>query len=107
MDLAFSVDLQLIIQLLVSTVLPLIVALVTKRTTPGGVQAVLLATLAVVSSGLTELLASIRADEPFDVGVWLVAAIGSFVVGVATHYGLWKPTGTTTKALAVGDKTLS
>lgn len=103
MEFAIGIDVALIIQLLISTILPILVGLVTKRTTPGGFQALLLAGLAIVTSFLTEFLSALSRAGTFDFGVWLVGAITSFVVAVATHYGLWKPTGATAKALAVGD----
>lgn len=102
MNVTFGVDPLLIIQLVVSTVLPLLVGLVTTRLTPSSRQALLLAGLAILSSGLTELGESIAAGTAFDFGVWLVGAVGSFVVAVAVHYGYWKPTGVTDKALAAG-----
>ena len=104
MNVEFGVDLALVIQLLISTVLPIIVALVTKWDTSRPTRALLLALLAAISSGLTELLHTIATDATFDLGVWLVAAIGSFVVAVATHYGLWKPTTVTARALSVGSE---
>jgi hypothetical protein len=104
MDIDFEVNWALIIQTLIATVLPLIVGLVTTRVTRGIVKALLLAGLSIISSGLTQLLAAITAEETFDLGTWLVAAVGTFAVAVATHYGLWKPTGTTEKVQAVGAK---
>jgi hypothetical protein len=99
-DVDLTANWALIIQTLVSTILPLLVGLVTKKVTRSGVKALLLAGLAIISSGLTELLAV----ETFDLGDWLVGAIGSFAVAVSAHYGLWKPLGASAALQAVGDK---
>lgn len=98
----FSLDPALVVALLVSTVLPVLVGLVTTRVTSGGRKAVLLAGLALATSLLTELGSAITAGEPYDVGLGLMLAIPVFVVSVATHYGLWKPTGASTAVQRVG-----
>lgn len=91
--LEFTLDPALIIALLVSTVLPLLVGLVTTRVTHGGVKAVLLAALALVTSLLTELGNAIAAGVSYDVGRGLLLAIPVFLVAVGMHFGLWKPVG--------------
>jgi hypothetical protein len=100
----FSVDWPLIISTMISTILPLLVGLVTKKTTSGGLKAVFLALLAFVNAGLTEVYIAITEDVTFDVGTWLVGAIASFAVAVGSHYGFWKPTGVTGAVQAVGSK---
>ena len=92
--LTFSLDPALVIALLVSTILPVLVGLVTTRVTSGGVKAVLLALLALFTSLLTELGRAIADGVPYDIGLGLLLALPIFVVSVAMHYGLWKPTGT-------------
>lgn len=89
----FNVDPQLIITLLVGTVLPLLVGLVTKVTTSGGVKAVLLAALSLASSLLTELGVAIANGVPYDLGAGLLVALPTFLVAVGLHFGLWKPVG--------------
>ena len=103
MDVSFAVDWPLIIQTLISAVLPLLVGLVTKSSTHRTVKALLLAALSIISSGLTELLAAMNSGEVFDFGTWLVGAIASFAIAVSLHYGFWKPTGVTGKVQAVGE----
>lgn len=98
MNLAFNLDPALIIQLLVSTVLPLLVGLVTKTVTRGGVKAVLLALFALVTSLLVELGNAIAAGVTYDIGQGLLLAIPTFLIAVGMHYGLWKPTAVATKA---------
>ena len=92
--LTFSLDPALIIALLVSTILPVLVGLVTTHVTSGGVKATLLALLALLTSLLTELGRAIADGVPYDIGLGLLLALPIFVVSVSMHYGLWKPTGT-------------
>ena len=95
---SFTLDPALIIQLLVSTVLPLLVGLVTKTVTRPGVRAVLLATFALATSLLVELGNAIAAGTVYDIGQGLLLAIPTFLIAVGMHYGIWKPTGTAVKA---------
>lgn len=97
----FTLDPALVIQLLVSTVLPLLVGLVTTRVTHGGVKAVILAGLALATSLLTELLAAVTAGVAYDLGKGLLLALPTFLVAVGMHYGLWKPVGAASAAQAV------
>lgn len=99
---AFTLPPALVIGLLVSTVLPLLVGLVTKRVTNSGVKAVLLALLAAVTGGLSELGAAIAAGTTYDVGLGLITALTGFLVAVGLHYGLYKPTGISNALQGVG-----
>lgn len=100
----FAVDWPLIISTLISVVLPLLVGLVTKVTTASAVKALLLAGLAFLTSGLTELYVALTGGEAFDVGTWLVGAIASFAVAVGSQFGFWRPVGATAAVQAVGDR---
>lgn len=100
---AFTLEPALVVQLLVSTVLPLLVGLVTKTVTHGGAKAVLLAALALITSLLVELGHSIAASVPYDVGAGLLLAIPTFLVAVGFYYGLYKPTGVALKAQELFD----
>lgn len=102
MDISFTLDPYLIVALLVSTVLPLLVGLVTTRVTHSGAKALLLAGLALATSLLTEIGVAINSNEPYDLGQGLLLAIPTFLIAVGMHYGLWKPTTTTAKVQAVG-----
>lgn len=95
---SFTLDPALIIQLLISTVLPLLVGLVTKVTTNASVKAVLLAGLALVTSLLTELGQALSIGSTYDVGRGLLLAIPGFLVAVGMHFGIWKPIGATDAA---------
>lgn len=99
---AFTLDPATVVQILVAIVLPVLVGLVTTRVTSGAVKAWLLAGLSLTTSLLVELGRAIAQGVTYDLGVALLAAIPAFVVSVATHYGLWRPTGVTDKVQAVG-----
>ena len=64
----FTIDPWQVVQLVVAVVLPVLVGLVTTRTTSPGLKAVLLAALAVVSSLGTEALAANEAGQTYDLG---------------------------------------
>lgn len=90
---AFDVPLIPVLHLILGVVLPVLVGLVTTRATSAGRKAVLLAALSVVTSLLTELIAALQAGTVYNLGLALVLGLGTFIVAVATHYGLLKPTG--------------
>ncbi|MGW4270885.1 hypothetical protein ACWEGQ_00610 [Streptomyces seoulensis] len=88
--------------LAISVVLPVLVGLVTTRVTHPGVKAVILLFLTAVNGFLVEL-----ADphpDGYRVGSALILWGVSFGTGVLAHFGLWKPTGVSAKAQAVGAK---
>ena len=91
---AFTLDVATIVQLALTVVLPIIVGLVTTRVTSSAAKAWLLAALTLVTSLLAELARAIAAGAVYDLGVALLIAVPAFAISVATHYGLWKPTGT-------------
>lgn len=99
-----DVSWPLIIGLLVSTILPLIVGLVTKYETRSGVRAVLLAALAAVTGLLTELGNAIQTGTTYNLGTGLVLALTAFLVAVGIHFGLLKPTGASDAVIAVGSE---
>lgn len=90
---SFQPDLGGLLSLAVTLVLPLLVGLVTTRLTSSGTKAVLLVTLASVTTVIQAWLASVNAHVPFD---WMTVVFNAVIntgVGVAAHFGLWKPTG--------------
>lgn len=91
---AFTLDPATIVQLALTVVLPIIVGLVTTRVTSSAAKAWLLAALTLLTSLLAELARALAAGTVYDLGVALLAAVPAFAISVATHYGLWKPTGT-------------
>ena len=98
----FSVDPALVIQLVLSTLMPLAVGVVTDRVTSGKVKAWLLAAFTLITSIVTGIGDALASGTSFDIGLALILAIPAFVVSVSTYYGLWKPTGIAVKAQDVG-----
>lgn len=94
----FDVPLYLVLSLCASTIFPLLVGLVTKRTTDRRLKAVLLALLAVLSQLLVEVAEALQNGSEYNLGQALVMGLVSFLVAVGTHYGLLEPTGLTEKA---------
>lgn len=97
-----DIDTPQLVAFLIGTVLPLITGLATRWNAPAGVRAVVLLALSGITSVLTELLTSLNANTPFDLGATLLAALATFLVGVGTHFGFWKPTGAAGAAKATG-----
>lgn len=93
MDITFNIGIGQILQFVVAVFLPVLVGLVTKSSTSASKKAILLLGLSVVTSLLTEILNAVQSGGVYDLGVGLLAALTTFVVGVSLHYGLWKPTG--------------
>lgn len=106
MNIVFSVDPAMAVQLILAVLLPIAVGLVTTRVTAAAKKAWLLAGLTLATSVVTQLASAIAAAAAFDVGVALVAAIPAFAISVASYYGLWKPTGVGQAAQDVDSTTL-
>ena len=100
--LAFTIDPLALVQLLLAVVLPVLVGLATTRVTSPARKAWALAGLTLLTSLLLELARTIEAGGVYDIGVALFLALPAFVVSVATHYGLWKPTGVSAAAQDLG-----
>lgn len=100
----FDIPLPLVVGLLVSIGLPLLVGLVTKTVTHSGVKAALLAALSAVNGLLVEFSAALSENEPYNLGTGLLLALGSFLVAVGIHYGIYRPTGATQAVQEVGVK---
>jgi len=102
----FNIDWVQVLTFVVAIVLPLFVGLVTKLTTNPAARAILLALLSAIAGFLAELLNALQSHTSYDVGTALLTWIGIFVVAVASHFGVWKPTGVSAKAQAAlgGDK---
>lgn len=88
-----------VLSLLIGVVLPILVGIVTKRTTHPGLKATLLALMAAVTGFLTELAAH---PHDFALSTAALAWLGTFMVAVATHFGFWSPTGISGAAQDVG-----
>lgn len=84
--------------LLVTVLLPVAVGLVTKASTSGAAKAVLLALLSAFTGVASALIQANQTGEPVDLYMLALSAVSVFVIAVATHYGLWKPTTVSAKA---------
>ena len=89
----FTMDAALTIQLILTVLMPILVGLITKKTTSSAIKAWLLAGTTLATSVLTGLYDATINSGVFDLGTALLVAIPAFAISVATHYGLWKPTG--------------
>lgn len=88
----FNTDWVQILGVLLGTILPLVVAVVTRASTNASTKAIILAALALVTNLLTGIEGALAAHTPFNVGSALILGIGTFVVAVASQFGLWAPT---------------
>lgn len=79
-----------LVTLIVGVFLPILVALVTKTASSPRVKAVLLLVLSGVSAVLNSWLV---APQGFDWAQAIWGAVTTFIIGTATLFGLWKPTG--------------
>lgn len=91
-----------LVQLLASTVFPLLVALVTQRDTHAGRRAVLLALLAGATTLASALATALQTGAPFDLLAALAQFVLSFLVAVGMHFGAWKPSGLAAVLQSVG-----
>jgi hypothetical protein len=96
-------DAQLL-SFIIGIVLPVLVGAVTRYAASGALRAVLLAALAGTTAVLTEWGRVVAAGDAFVWQASAFAALGTFIVAVSTHFGLWKPTGVSeaVKLLPVG-----
>lgn len=78
---------------IIGIALPLIVAAVTQHVTSPAAKSLLLLALSGLTSVLTEWLTAMNNDAVFNWQQSLFGAVLTFVVGVGTYAGLWKPTG--------------
>lgn len=90
---AFTLDPATVVQLALTVILPILVGLVTTRITSSAAKAWLLAALTLITSIVAELARALATGTTFDVGAAVLVAVPAFAISVATHYGLWKPTG--------------
>jgi hypothetical protein len=92
-----------LLTLLVSLVLPLLVAVVTTRLASPGLKAVVLAFLAALTGFGSELLDALVNHTAYDVGAAVFAWTYSFILAVVAHFGALKPAGVTGSRGAVAN----
>lgn len=78
-----------VVTLIAGTLLPLLVGFVTKLGAPPGLKALLLLVLSTASGLLTQ--AAVNDGVAVISKQAFMLAAGTFIVGVVTHKGLWKP----------------
>lgn len=94
-----------ILALLVQVGLPLAVGFITKRSMPSRTKAVILLLLTVITQVVTTTLEAMNSGAAFELKAVLYNIAIGFVVSVAVHYGLWKPTGAANAAQDTGPVT--
>ena len=98
----FDIPLLQVLIFVGGTVMPVLVGLVTKRSTRPGTRAILLALLAVLAQLLAEVIRALETGMPYNLGQGLLLGLGTFVVAVSVHYGVLKPTGVSEAAVSAG-----
>jgi VIT1/CCC1 family predicted Fe2+/Mn2+ transporter len=96
------IDLAQTLSFVVGVLLPVLTGLVTKQAASGSVRAVVLLALSAVSGFVSNWLDAVTTHVPFNVGTTFITVLGTFVVGVAAHFGWWKPTGVSDAVKRVG-----
>lgn len=91
-----------VIAALLGIVLPLLVALVTKRVTSSAVKGMLLTSFSVAAGLLSELGHALTTGESFDPVAWLIVTLAALVAGQTTYSAIWKPTGAAETLQLVG-----
>ncbi len=88
--LAFAIEAQTV-QLILGVILPLIVGVVTKANASKSVKALVLLILSLIGTTLSGAIgddgAAVFSQE------MLSGIVQTWVVAIATYYGLWKPSG--------------
>jgi hypothetical protein len=102
MIVTFEPTIVQVLTLLAGFGIPVLVGLVTKFSTSGAVKAVLLAALALIAGVVAEAITAAQAEEAFDIFGSIYGFAGTFIVAVAAHFGIWKPTGVTDKVQSIG-----
>lgn len=96
----FTADLPGLLALCIQVVLPLLVGLVGSRLS-GGTKAVILLGLTAVNQLLVGWSDALAAHHAFAWQALLLNVVVGFVVSVASHFGLWKPTTMSAKVQAL------
>lgn len=92
-------DLYQWLNVVVSLFLPLLVGLLTKASWNRNLKAVLLLLIAAVSAGVTQLIT----DGSFDNWKTILGQTAiNWLIAVATHFHVWKPTGAASTVAEIG-----
>jgi hypothetical protein len=87
------------LNVVVSVALPLLVGLLTKQSWNRNLKAVLLLAVAALSAGITDLITAGTFDNWKTI---LGQTAINWLVAVAVHYHLWKPTGVSETVADIG-----
>lgn len=90
---SFDVNVPLVLNVLIATVFPLLVGVVTKATSSGRLKAILLATISLASGIASQLLAALTAGATFDLFAALITGLAAWLIAIGIYEGFWKPTG--------------
>lgn len=90
-----ALDTATIIGLIIQVLLPLLVGLVTKLSTHPGLKSLLLLVFTAANSYFVEWAGLLNTHTKFDWRGYLITVVINFVISVAVHYGLLKPSGAT------------
>lgn len=82
-----------LLSLSITVLLPLLVGLLTKRSTSPGVKAVLLLLFAAVKSFLEAWLQAANTAVDFAFVPVAISVVVNFAIAAIVHFGLWSPTG--------------
>lgn len=89
----FAPNLGGLLSLAITIVLPILVGLVTRQSTSAGAKATLLLLLAAINSILSAWLQAENTSAVFEWIPVVYSTAVNFVIAVAVHFGLYKPTG--------------
>lgn len=92
-------DLYQWLNIVVSLLLPLLVGLLTKQSWNSNLKAILLLAVAALSAGLTDV---ITAGSLEGWKLILEQTAINWLVAVATHFHVWRPTGVAAKVADIG-----
>jgi hypothetical protein len=87
-----------LLSLAVTVLLPLLVGIVTTRTTSPGVKAVLLLAAAAIKSFLEAWLQAENTAVDFALVPVAISIAVNFAIAAVVHFGLWKPVGASAAA---------
>ncbi len=84
-----ALDIQML-SIIGGAIIPILVGIVTKMSASSGLKAVVNFLLSAVAGAVA---VAIEHEGAVNVEEWVVGIGMTWVISVATHYGLWKPTG--------------
>lgn len=91
--LTWDIDWIAILNFVVGTVLPLLVAVVTTKVTSSLVKGLLLAGFAFLTTVLTAILDALVSQTPLELGGLLASALTTFAWAVVAYFGIWRAEG--------------